>query len=57
MHLTTVSSKNQELFGVRLFVGGQSTLHQTQALAPGRPDVKIKIRGLGQYDAEPHYST
>jgi len=24
---------------------------------PDRPDVKIKNHGLGQYAAEPHYST
>jgi len=28
-----------------------------QASAPDRPDVKIKNHGLGQYGAEPHYST
>ena len=30
---------------------------RTSAWAPDRPDVKIKNHGLGQYDAEPHYST
>jgi len=28
-----------------------------QAWAPDRPDVKIKDHGLGQFGAEPHYST
>jgi len=30
---------------------------KVEGSAPDRPDVKIKSHGLGQYGAEPHYST
>jgi len=32
-------------------------MHKVAKIAPDRPDVKIKNHGLGQYGAEPHYST